>query len=92
MKASDFFSLPPSLAGFAGFFRHDVPPWEWLKQIGAALAAVTEAPGALKVPPGVDIQGKVWLHPSEAPRVCDHHRADVDWRGHGDTPGRLYPR
>lgn len=64
MNASDFFSLPASLASFAGFFRPDVAPWEWLKQIGAALAAVQDWPVAGKVPPGVDVQGKVWIHPS----------------------------
>lgn len=64
MKASDFFSLPSSLEHFSASFRPDVPPWDWLKQIGAALAAIAEAPGAIKAPPGVDIQGKVWLHPS----------------------------
>jgi UDP-N-acetylglucosamine diphosphorylase / glucose-1-phosphate thymidylyltransferase / UDP-N-acetylgalactosamine diphosphorylase / glucosamine-1-phosphate N-acetyltransferase / galactosamine-1-phosphate N-acetyltransferase len=65
MKASDFFSLPTSLAPFARHFRSDVAPWEWLKQIGAALATLTDAPtvpaGRL---PGVHIDGQVWLHPT----------------------------
>ena len=64
MKASDFFSLPASLARFARHFRPDVPPWEWLKEIAAALAAVTEAPVAATRPPGVHIEGAVWLHPT----------------------------
>ena len=64
MKASDFFALPLSLAPFAEHFRADVPPWEWLKQIGAALAALTEPPSARALPPGVHVEGKVWLHPS----------------------------
>lgn len=64
MNASDFFSLPPSLARFAEFFRPDTPPWEWLKHIGAALANVADAPSAVSIPPGVDLKGKVWLHPS----------------------------
>jgi NDP-sugar pyrophosphorylase family protein len=64
MKASDFFSLPISLAGFVGFFRPDVPPWEWLKQIGAALEAQPVPPTSPNVPPGVHLQGKVWLHPT----------------------------
>lgn len=64
MKASDYFTLPASLAVFAPFFRADVAPWEWLKQIAAALAALPEPePGAGR-PPGVHIEGKVWLHPS----------------------------
>lgn len=64
MKASDYFSLPTSLALFARHFRPDVPPWEWLKQIGLALAAVTDAPTAPKGPPGVSITGSVWIHPT----------------------------
>jgi len=64
MKASDFFALPPSLALFAPYFRADAAPWEWLKQISAALAAVAELPPAIKIPAGVSIEGRVWLHPS----------------------------
>jgi NDP-sugar pyrophosphorylase family protein len=64
MNASDFFSLPTSLAIFARQFRTDVPPWEWLKQIGFALSSVTEAPAARNCPPGVHIEGQVWLHPT----------------------------
>ena len=64
MKASDFFALPPSLARFAPFFAAEAAPWDWLKNIGAALAkAETGAPGA-KLPPGVHLEGKVWLHPT----------------------------
>ena len=65
MKASDFFALPTSLALFARPFRPDVPPWEWLKQIGAALALVTDAPSSPACAPGVHVEGKVWIHPSE---------------------------
>lgn len=64
MKASDFFTLPASLARFAACFRPDVPPWEWLPQIGAALATVTEPVANRTLPPGVSIEGPVWLHPS----------------------------
>jgi NDP-sugar pyrophosphorylase family protein len=64
MKASDFFVLPPSLARFAPHFRPDVPPWEWLKQIAAALATVTEPAGVAGLPPGVRVEGSVWIHPS----------------------------
>ena len=64
MKASDFFALPTSLARFAPQFRPEVPPWEWLKQIGAALALVSDAPGVPNRPPGVHVEGKVWIHPS----------------------------
>jgi UDP-N-acetylglucosamine diphosphorylase / glucose-1-phosphate thymidylyltransferase / UDP-N-acetylgalactosamine diphosphorylase / glucosamine-1-phosphate N-acetyltransferase / galactosamine-1-phosphate N-acetyltransferase len=64
MKASDFFALPSSLALFARYFPAEVPPWEWLKRIGAALAEVAEPPTATKSPPGVHVEGKVWIHPT----------------------------
>jgi len=64
MKASEFFALPASLARFAPFFPVDLPPWEWLKKIGAALEAAEFGPLELKVPLGVHIEGRVWLHPS----------------------------
>lgn len=64
MKASDFFVLPPSLARFAPPFQPDDPPWEWLKQIGAALALVREVPEVPHRPAGVHVEGKVWIHPS----------------------------
>jgi NDP-sugar pyrophosphorylase family protein len=64
MKASDFFALPTSLAFFARHFRPDVPPWEWLKQISAALSSITDATTAPKCPTGVHIEGKVWIHAS----------------------------
>jgi NDP-sugar pyrophosphorylase family protein len=64
MKASDFFALPTSLALFARHFRPDVPPWEWLKQISAALALITDAASAPECSPGVHIEGQVWIHPT----------------------------
>lgn len=64
MKAFEYFSLPASLASFARYFPADVPPWEWLRQIGAALAGVATPPLSHAIPPGVQIEGQVWLHPS----------------------------
>lgn len=61
VNASEFFALPPSLARFAPFFPADVPPWEWLKKIGLALASVEYGHHALAIPPGVHLEGKVWL-------------------------------
>ena len=63
MKASDFYALPKSLSRFAPHFRPDVTPGEWLKQIGAALAEVTDEPAALEHPRGVHMEGRVWIHP-----------------------------
>lgn len=64
VKASEFFALPPSLVSFAPYFDADATPWDWLKRIAAALEAVTFAPLELVVPPGVHVEGKVWLHPT----------------------------
>jgi NDP-sugar pyrophosphorylase family protein len=61
LKASDFFTLPESLALFRSFFAAEAAPWDWLKQIAPALAAhpFGAAPG--DVPPGVHIEGAVFL-------------------------------
>ena len=64
MKASDFYALPTSLALFAPYFRPDVPPWEWLTQIGAALAEISDAPSSLESAPGLHVEGSVWIHPA----------------------------
>lgn len=63
MQAADFFTLPESLAVFAAHFPSDVPPWEWLKRVGAALA--TQRLGAqAALPPGVQVEGAVYLDPT----------------------------
>ncbi len=64
VKASEFFALPPSLARFAPFFPAEATPWEWLKQIGAALEKAEFGAMELKIPSGVHIEGRVWLHAS----------------------------
>ena len=64
MKASEFFALPTSLARFARFFPADGAPWEWLKQIGPALEAAQFEASDLKIPAGVQVTGRVWLHPT----------------------------
>ncbi len=71
MKASDFFSLPASLARFAPHFRPDVAPWEWLRQIGAACATIEGNTAGRAIPPGVRLEGPVWLHPDiRLPAYC----------------------
>jgi len=62
VKSSDFFSLPPSLARFAAHFDAGVAPWEWLRQIGPALQALPAL--TRTVPPGVHVEGSVWIDPS----------------------------
>lgn len=64
MNASEFFALPPSLARFASFFRADLPPWEWVKLIGPALAEGDRSATRTDVPAGVRLEGNVWLDPS----------------------------
>jgi len=61
VKASDFFALPASLAPFAAHFPADLPPWEWLKRIGPALAGLAAPATAAKLPAGVHVEGAVWL-------------------------------
>ena len=63
MKASDFFSLPESLASFAALFPADVAPWEWLQQIGAALAT-QDFSGGQSLPPGIHAEGQIYVHPT----------------------------
>lgn len=63
MRASEFFSLPASLSVFAAHFEADAAPWEWLKRIAAALAALPE-PAAFTPPPGVSVQGPAWIDPT----------------------------
>jgi NDP-sugar pyrophosphorylase family protein len=64
MQASDFFELPASLSIFASHFPADVPPWEWLKQIAAALRECSAQRPQLTPPPGVIIEGPAWIDPS----------------------------
>jgi NDP-sugar pyrophosphorylase family protein len=64
LKASDFFTLPESLAHFRPFFLPDAEPWEWVKQVGPALAAHRFGAKAPPAPPGVVIEGPVHIDPS----------------------------
>jgi UDP-N-acetylglucosamine diphosphorylase / glucose-1-phosphate thymidylyltransferase / UDP-N-acetylgalactosamine diphosphorylase / glucosamine-1-phosphate N-acetyltransferase / galactosamine-1-phosphate N-acetyltransferase len=64
LKAADFFALPPSLAVFAAHFPADVPPWEWLRRIGPALAAFKFDGKLPPLPPGVHAEGPLWIHPT----------------------------
>lgn len=64
MKASDFFALPASLTRFTPFFPADIAPWLWLKKIGPALEAAEFGANEGVIPPGVHIEGRVWIHPT----------------------------
>ncbi len=62
MTAADFFTLPPSLGVFAPHFSSGATPWSWLSRISVALANINS--GERHVPPGVHIEGKVWIDPT----------------------------
>ena len=64
MRAADFFALPSSLMGFASFFRAEQAPWEWLRAIGPALAALPPVERREGLPPGVHVEGAVFIDPS----------------------------
>lgn len=66
MKSAEFFALPPSLARFSAFFPPDLPPWEWVKRIGEALASIKDPDFAGAVPAGFSVTGRVWIDPSVA--------------------------
>lgn len=63
VKAADLFVLPSSLAIFAPFFDAEAPPWEWLRQIGPALAAA-DFSGGRSLPAGIHVEGPVFIHPT----------------------------
>ena len=64
VKASQFFTLPRSLAPFAAHFPADAAPWEWLKQIGPALAALKLERPMPTPSAGVKLEGEVYLDPT----------------------------
>lgn len=64
MQAYHFFTLPESLAQFGSHFAADRAVWSWLPQIKAALAGMTGNAQHLQLPPGVAIEGNVWIDPS----------------------------
>lgn len=64
MHAALFFDLPPSLERFASVFAANAPVWEWVPAIATALAELAGNTVELNLPPGVDVQGEVWLDPS----------------------------
>jgi UDP-N-acetylglucosamine diphosphorylase / glucose-1-phosphate thymidylyltransferase / UDP-N-acetylgalactosamine diphosphorylase / glucosamine-1-phosphate N-acetyltransferase / galactosamine-1-phosphate N-acetyltransferase len=64
VKAAELFALPPSLQIFAAAFSPDTAPWDWIKQIGAALKAVSFPEMKRALPPGVHVEGQVFIDPS----------------------------
>jgi NDP-sugar pyrophosphorylase family protein len=64
MNAEDFFQLPLSLKAFAEFFRTDVFPWDWIRQVGPALDMERFVPKRSAIPDGFQTKGFAYLHPS----------------------------
>ncbi len=64
MQASDYFTLPTSLARFASFFEANALPWDWLPKIALALESWSFEPQRGDIPAGVHIEGNVYLHPT----------------------------
>ncbi|QYM78188.1 UDP-N-acetylglucosamine diphosphorylase [Horticoccus luteus] len=64
MKAAELFDLPESLRVFAAYFPAEAAPWAWVKEIGRALAAQAFEGTLPPRPPGVQVDGLVYLHPT----------------------------
>ena len=64
MIAAEFFALPASLSGFSAFFVGETAPWAWIKAIGPALADLKGNTADRSLPPGVHVEGEVWLDPT----------------------------
>ncbi len=60
VKASELFSFPNSLP-FSEFFDENVDAWEWIKAIGPALEACEMSLHENEIPPGVHIEGDVFI-------------------------------
>ncbi|MGF1485363.1 MAG: UDP-N-acetylglucosamine diphosphorylase [Opitutales bacterium] len=65
MQALELFDFPASLP-FADFFPLDAAPWQWVDSIKEALKGVRwfDLGKHPAVPPGVKVEGQVYLHPS----------------------------
>ena len=64
MQADQFFTLPESLSRFGPFFAADRAVWHWLPEIKSALVNLEGNTESLKLPPGVSVEGEVWLDPT----------------------------
>lgn len=64
MTAAEFFSLPSSLDQFSTHFDATTEVWNWIPQIKRALEGLKGNTGERDIPPGVAIEGEVWLHPT----------------------------
>lgn len=66
MRADELFSYPASMP-FGDVFLPELEPWDWVRRIKQALHRFDfegAEPGLEKIPPGVTIEGPVWMHPT----------------------------
>ncbi len=84
MRADLLFNLPKSLERFADFFPADAAPWEWVRNIKAALASVdfSSLDSKKDLPKNVSVDENVYIHPSVSlpPFACIKGPA---WIGEG---------
>ncbi len=66
MKSEILFELPESLKIFSEFFDPQAAPWEWVRNIKAALSSVDFSKYETKrdIPRHVTVDGDVFIHPS----------------------------
>jgi len=64
MTAAEFFSLPSSLDQFSKHFDATAEVWTWIPCIKEALEGLKGNTEERDIPPGVAIEGEVWLHPT----------------------------
>ncbi|MCF3649370.1 UDP-N-acetylglucosamine diphosphorylase [Synoicihabitans lomoniglobus] len=64
MHAAEFYALPASLQTFAAYFPADASAWAWLPKIKQALADLRGNTSELALPPGVSVEGEVWIDPT----------------------------
>lgn len=68
--AADFFTLPESIP-FQDSFSPEARPWEWLPRIREALSGLVGNTSNRDLPPGVHIEGEVFLSASvKLPPYC----------------------
>ena len=63
LKAGDLFNFPESLP-FASIFRLDLAPWEWVSLIAESCKQIRPQLPASETPPGLHVEGSVFIHPS----------------------------
>ncbi|HBR67043.1 MAG TPA: UDP-N-acetylglucosamine diphosphorylase [Opitutae bacterium] len=63
LKASDLFDFPESLP-FDQVFSAELAPWQWVPLIAHALKAFPFESLRGDIPPGLHVEGQVFIHPS----------------------------